>query len=123
MHYTTSHTLPAPMYFTFPGIRSNLFDIATSERKRDMIVGAVCDYFGVDKEYIKIDKRTRDRVEPRMICMYLLRKHTNMSLKAIGDYFRGKDHTTVLHACNTVRDLMQTEPKFKRSVQLIEERL
>jgi chromosomal replication initiator protein len=45
--------------------------------------------------------------------MYFAKKLTKHSLKAIGDYFGGRDHSTVIHSCQTVEDLMETDRRFK----------
>ena len=65
--------------------------------------------------------RKRQIVQARQISMYLSRNLlTNCSLATIGAETGGKDHATVLHACNTVSDLMATDRSFKRYVADIE---
>lgn len=72
---------------------------------------------------MKSKSRKRERVEARQMCMYLLRKYTKLSLKKIGDMFGGRDHTTAIHARETIKDLIHTEPNIKQTVQKIEHRL
>jgi chromosomal replication initiator protein len=55
--------------------------------------------------------------------MYLCRTLTNMPLTDIGKAFGGRDHTTVLYACDKVKDLMETEPDIQRTVQELDEGL
>ena len=67
--------------------------------------------------------RKREIVQARQIAMYLGRSLTKTSLAAIGAQIGGKDHATVLHACNTVSDLIETDRNFKQDVLAIEKLL
>jgi chromosomal replication initiator protein len=60
---------------------------------------------------------------PRQIAMYLCRNFTNLSLKEIGQIFGGRDHGTVIHACNTVENRMELEPTFLEAVGTLQEKL
>lgn len=62
----------------------------------------VADYFQIKVADLKAKKRTLSIVKPRQIAMFLVRELTGRSLPEIGEYFGGKDHTTVLHACNKI---------------------
>ena len=62
-------------------------------------------------------------VQARQIAMYLSKQYTKSSLAAIGEAIGKRDHATVLHACKIVSDLMETDKRFRTSVQEIEERL
>lgn len=62
----------------------------------------VADYFQIKVADLRAKKRTLSIVRPRQIAMFLVRELTGYSLPEIGEYFGGKDHTTVLHACNKV---------------------
>lgn len=62
----------------------------------------VADYFHVKVSDLRAKKRTISIVRPRQIAMYLVRELTTHSFPEIGEYFGGKDHTTVLHACNKI---------------------
>ena len=64
--------------------------------------------------------RKREIVQARQIAMYLSRSLTKTSLSSIGSQLGGKDHATVLHACNTVSDLMDTDRSFRGFVHDIE---
>jgi chromosomal replication initiator protein len=59
---------------------------------------AVCDLFGVQPEDLKSSKRTRSLTQPRMLAMYLARKHTRAAYSEIGQYFGGRNHSTVISA-------------------------
>lgn len=85
---------------------------------------SVCEYFNITREELLSASRKRQIVQARQISMYLSRNLlTNCSLATIGNETGGKDHATVLHACNTVSDLMATDRSFKRYVSDIENAL
>jgi chromosomal replication initiator protein len=62
----------------------------------------VADYFNVKVSDLRAKKRTVSIVRPRQIAMYLVRELTSHSFPEIGEFFGGKDHTTVLHSCNKI---------------------
>ena len=84
---------------------------------------AVCAYFGITDEMFLSKTRKREIVQARQIAMYLSRNLTKTSLSSIGAQLGGKDHATVLHACNTVGDLMDTDRSFRGYVHDIERSL
>ncbi len=79
--------------------------IKNSDNKRatpERITKLVCDRFSLSEDDIFSKKRSHDISYPRQISMYLLRELTDLSLSAIGQFFGGRDHTTVLHAYRTI---------------------
>ncbi len=62
----------------------------------------VADYFNIKVSDLRAKKRTVSIVRPRQIAMYLVRELTTHSFPEIGEFFGGKDHTTVLHSCNKI---------------------
>lgn len=95
-----------------------------SEVTIEKVQRTVCDYFNISHEDFLSKSRKRNIVQSRQIAMYLCRSHiSNCSLATIGAEIGGKDHATVLHACNTVSDLMSTDRVFKKYVSDIEEML
>lgn len=89
----------------------------------DYIQKLVCEYFEVPVEMVKSKTRKREIVQARQISMYLAKNHTKTSLKSIGAFFGGRDHSTVIYACQTVEDLIDTDKKFKAYVQDIQKKL
>jgi chromosomal replication initiator protein len=79
----------------------------------DSIQTMVCEYFDLPLDLLRATTRKREVVQARQISMYFAKKLTKHSLKAIGDYFGGRDHSTVIHSCQTVEDLMETDRRFK----------
>lgn len=88
----------------------------------DFIKTTVCDYFNIAMDQLKSKTRKREIVQSRQVAMYFAKNYTKNSLASIGSQIGGKDHATVLHACKTVNNLMETDKRFKRCIQDIEKR-
>jgi chromosomal replication initiator protein len=73
----------------------------------------VAEYFKIRVADLLSKKRSRDIARPRQLAMAFAKEYTNMSLPQIGDRFGGRDHTTVLHACRKVEELLQTDSKVQ----------
>lgn len=83
----------------------------------------VAEHFKVPVEKLQGETRKRSFVIARQLSMYLAKKMTDKSLKAIGDTFGGRDHSTVIYSCKTVQDLMETDPFFKDTVAELERKI
>lgn len=101
----------------------NFIKNSNKEISIEYIQKLVCDYFEVPVEMVKSKLRKREIVQARQISMYLAKNHTKSSLKSIGAFFGGRDHSTVIYACQTVEDLIETDKKFKSYVQDILKKL
>lgn len=73
----------------------------------------VADYYGLQIKDLLSKRRTRSLARPRQVAMALSKELTEHSLPEIGDAFAGRDHTTVLHACKQIRNLMETDGKLR----------
>jgi chromosomal replication initiator protein len=82
----------------------------------EQIQRKVSDFFGVKLSDLKAKNRTKAVAFPRQIAMYLARQLTHASLSEIGRGFGGKDHTTVLHAVDKVQNLLQEDPKLRKTI-------
>ena len=71
----------------------------------DNIMKTAADYYKVKVSDLLSKRRSRSVARPRQMAMALCKELTNHSLPEIGDAFGGRDHTTVLHACRTIKDL------------------
>jgi chromosomal replication initiator protein len=89
----------------------------------DFIQKAVCDYFEVPVDKLKEKTRKRQVVQARQLSMYLSKNFTKHSLKAIGKHFGGRDHSTVIHSCQAIQNLMDTDTKFKESVDDLQKKI
>lgn len=101
----------------------NFIKNSSKEISMEYIQKLVCDYFEVPVEMVKSKMRKREIVQARQISMYLAKNYTKTSLKSIGAFFGGRDHSTVIYACQTVEDLIETDKKFKSYVQDIQKKL
>ncbi|AFD05171.1 chromosomal replication initiator protein DnaA [Solitalea canadensis] len=101
----------------------NFIKHSTKEISMEYIQKFVCEYFEIPLEMVKSKTRKREIVQARQISMYLAKNHTKASLKTIGQFYGGRDHSTVIYACQTVEDLIDTDKKFKNWVQDIQKKL
>lgn len=91
--------------------------------KPDDVLDAVSRSFGISNDRLLGRERTREVALPRQIVMYLLRKEGGISLPQIGELIGGRDHTTVIYACDKVNNLMETDERLRRQVLKIREQL
>ncbi|MFT4058221.1 MAG: chromosomal replication initiator protein DnaA [Legionella sp.] len=76
------------------------------------ILKTVAEYYKVKVADILSKRRSRSIARPRQMAMALSKELTNHSLPEIGDHFGGRDHTTVIHACRKVKELIQDDSDF-----------
>lgn len=89
----------------------------------DYITKVVCDYFSLPVDNLQTKTRKREIVQARQLAMYFSKSMTKSSLASIGSQIGKKDHATVLHACKTVSNLMETDKEFRLFVDEIEKKL
>ena len=82
----------------------------------EAVVTAVADYFSLSEDAITGRRRDKQTAMARHVTMYLLREEANMTATAIGRLLGGKDHSTVLHACNRISSEMDVEPRLRQDV-------
>ena len=83
----------------------------------------VAKYYHLQIKDLKGKKRVKNIVVPRQIAMYLCRELTDYSLPRIGDFFGGRDHTTVIHACEKISKEMKADPHFEKNIKEMEAHL
>ena len=89
----------------------------------DFIQQLVAGHFELPVEILQGKTRKRQVVIARQLSMYLAKQLTDQSLKAIGENFGGRDHSTVIYSCKTVQDLMETDAIFKDTVSDLERKI
>ncbi len=89
----------------------------------DYIQKVVCEYFGLPSDVLNAKTRKREIVQARQIAMYFSKNLTKASLSTIGSVIGNKDHATVLHACKTVNNLMETDRRFRAQIEDIQKKL
>lgn len=80
----------------------------------------VSDFYNVKRELIQSASRKREIVQARQVTMFFIKKHTELSLSQIGVQVGNRNHATVLHACNTIRDLSEVDKGFRSDIEEIE---
>jgi len=96
-------------------IKNFIKDIET-EVGIDFIQKTVADYYSIQVDELKDKTRKKEIVIARQVSMYFCKDFTNHSLKSIGYHFGGRDHSTVIHAIQTVNDIMETDTSFRNAV-------
>jgi chromosomal replication initiator protein len=88
-------------------------DITTST---NLIIEVVAKSFQLSPGDLKSGKRDKETVLARHMAMYLIRQETNCSLAHIGKELGGRDHSTVLHACEKISHGLETNPHLKHQI-------
>jgi chromosomal replication initiation ATPase DnaA len=86
----------------------------------EIVTAKIFDYLNVDFTAVKSKSHARNLVEARQLAMYLIKKHLGCTLKYIGNYFGGRDHSTVIYALDTVKDMMVSNKRFNMKVTELE---
>ncbi|MEI6852827.1 MAG: chromosomal replication initiator protein DnaA [Bacteroidota bacterium] len=89
----------------------------------DYIQKVVCDYFDINIDMLNSKTRKREIVQARQLSMFFAKRMTKASLASIGLHCGNKDHATVLHACRTVNNLIETDKQFKTYVDELEKKI
>ncbi len=106
-------------------VTSSLADLMpqSSNLEPEQVVNIVANAFGVTSAQLTGRDRSREIVWPRQIAMYLLREVGNVSLPQIGMVLGGRDHTTVMYACEKVADMVERDDRLRRQLIQIREQL
>jgi chromosomal replication initiator protein len=106
--------------------RETLKDQITSAERTitvDEVKREVAAFFGIKVSELISKRRTQDLVYPRQLAMHLSRELTGSSLPVIGKMFGGRDHSTVIHALNLVKQKMENNVEMKNTLEIIAKRL
>jgi chromosomal replication initiator protein len=86
----------------------------------DEIMEKVCNHYGVSQQSAFGKSRKRNYVQVRQVSMYLAQKHTKMPASRIGQLIGGRDHSTVIHSCNTIEQRLKVDKAFLDEISSIE---
>jgi len=100
---------------------SNAIKIQERQISVELIEEEVCKYFDLELEIIQSKSKKQEISQARQIAMYLSRKYTDKSYSNIGELIGKRDHATVLHACKTVGNWIETDKKFRTCIQELEQ--
>lgn len=104
-------------------VLKNIIKEIQSDVSVDFIQKTVSEYFKVDLDSLKSKIKKREIVIPRQVAMYFCKRYTQLTLALIGENFGGRDHSTVIHALESVEDMMKTDSNFKSSVEELGKKL
>jgi chromosomal replication initiator protein len=106
-------------------VQTALADLLPSRERVDPghVLRTVARAFNVESDQLSGRDRSRDIALPRHVAMYILREDGNISLPQIGEVLGGRDHTTVMHACDKVADLIERDDFLRRQIIKIREQL
>lgn len=101
--------------------QQHLKDVFASPKQANMsievIQRVVAEYFSLSYNDLKGKKRTQNIVLPRQIAMYIAREITEYSTTELGLEFGGRDHTTVMHACQKIEERIRSDPTLEPMIQ------
>jgi chromosomal replication initiator protein len=117
--YTSLNEKPITLEVAREVLRDLLPDRKPTPITISLIKQVVADHYDVQPADFNAKKRTRSIAFPRQVAMYLCRQLTDSSLPRIGEQFGGRDHTTVMHACDKVQELRKENPDFEDTLQEI----
>lgn len=83
------------------------------------IIQAVANFYGVNEKQLIIKTRKQEIVKPRQVIMYLLREEFKFSYPSIGSKIGGRDHTTVMHACEKIGDQLKEDEVLVEEINMI----
>ncbi|MCK4386790.1 MAG: chromosomal replication initiator protein DnaA [Candidatus Pacebacteria bacterium] len=83
------------------------------------IVKTVSEFYGIEENSIYEKTRRKEVVKPRQLVMYILREDFKISYPFIGEKLGGRDHTTVIHSCNKIRDYLKTNNLLLQELEQI----
>ena len=95
----------------------------TEEVSLPTIAGAVAKYFRIKLSELRSSSRKQSLVRARSLAMLLARRLTSKSMHQIGEYFGGRDHTTVLHAIRKTESLLEADADLRRAADEVQQKL
>ena len=104
-------------------ILKNIVSHIDSEVGVDYIQKTVGEYFNISIDDMKAKTRKKEVVIARQVAMHFAKDYTNHSLKSIGYHFGGRDHSTVIYALQSVSDMIDTNSKFKYSIEELKKKI
>lgn len=89
----------------------------------DEVISAVSDYFGVDRDSLLGNSRSRDLMIPRQVAMYLLKNKLRYTYERIGNIFNGREHSAVMYSCKKLELLLKKDQRLMSDIYSLREKL
>jgi len=119
--YASMGAIPISIELAQAVLSNVLYNPKKRQVTPERITQAVSDYYGVGLDALKGQKRDKAIVVPRQIAMYLMRAETDVSLLRIGAELGGRDHSTVLHACDKINRESAGNDELRREIAAVRE--
>ncbi|NAW50311.1 chromosomal replication initiator protein DnaA [Elizabethkingia argentiflava] len=121
-----AHSMINKSDLTIELLKETISKIAANKKKTiniSYIQDVVCKYFGIHKEQLLSKTRKREIAMPRQLAMYFAKEYTNATFTKIGQEMGGKDHSTVMYACDTIRDVAKVDKEMKKFIKEIKDKI
>lgn len=105
------------------GITKQDLEQRASVRNADDIISVVADYYRIPQTELQGGVRKREVMLPRQVCMYLIYEILGYSYDTIGDYFSGRNHTTVLHSYNKIKSAIGKDSKLLQDIHALKKEM
>ncbi|MEZ0240605.1 MAG: chromosomal replication initiator protein DnaA [Chloroflexota bacterium] len=119
--YASMGAMPISIELAQAVLSNVLYNPKKRQITPERIARAVSEYYGVDMEQLRGQKRDKAIVMPRQIAMFLMREETDVSLLRIGAELGGRDHSTVLHACDKITRESAGNDELRREIAAVRE--
>jgi len=119
--YASMGAMPISIELAQAVLSNVLYNPKKRQVTPERIAMAVADYYGVQMEALKGQKRDKAIVTPRQVAMFLMRQETDVSLLRIGAELGGRDHSTVLHACDKITRESAVNDELRREIAAVRE--
>jgi chromosomal replication initiator protein len=119
--YASMGAMPISIELAQAVLSNVLYNPKKRQVTPERIAKAVSDYYGVQMEQLKGQKRDKAIVTPRQVAMFLMREETDVSLLRIGAELGGRDHSTVLHACDKITRESAVNDELRREIAAVRE--
>jgi chromosomal replication initiator protein len=119
--YASMGAMPISIELAQAVLSNVLYNPKKRQVTPERIARAVSDYYSVPMDVLQGHKRDRAIVVPRQIAMFLMREETDVSLLRIGAELGGRDHSTVLHACDKINREVASNDELRREIAAVRE--
>jgi chromosomal replication initiator protein len=119
--YASMGAMPISIELAQAVLSNVLYNPKKRQVTPERIARAVADYYGVQMDQLKGQKRDKAIVMPRQVAMFLMRAETDVSLLRIGAELGGRDHSTVLHACDKITRESAVNDELRREIAAVRE--
>ena len=119
--YASMGAMPISIELAQAVLSNVLYNPKKRQVTPERIARAVSEYYGVHMDQLKGQKRDKAIVTPRQVAMFLMREETDVSLLRIGAELGGRDHSTVLHACDKITRESAVNDELRREIAAVRE--